>query len=225
MSRQTSLAGPSADTDRDTITAGEIKVLLTRGDTAQARERFEELVRNQQQRASRIAYRYLRNAADVDDAVQDAFVKAFVHLPSFRQELPFVVWFTRIVVNGCLDRLKAKNRSRRWVVPMFDSSASDRDFAEQQPAKGGTPETALLAKERQEHLSAAVQRLPERQRTALILGVFEGYTAKEISTVMGLNESTVRVHQFRAVRSLRKLVGNDRWLVEQQIDREGVRQP
>ena len=199
MSRQTSLAGPSADTDRDTITAGEIKVLLTRGDTAQARERFEELVRNQQQRASRIAYRYLRNAADVDDAVQDAFVKAFVHLPSFRQELPFVVWFTRIVVNGCLDRLKAKNRSRRWVVPMFDSSASDRDFAE--------------------------QRLPERQRTALILGVFEGYTAKEISTVMGLNESTVRVHQFRAVRSLRKLVGNDRWLVEQQIDREGVRQP
>ena len=67
---------PSADTDRDTVTAGEIKALLARGDTAQARERFEELVAHHQRRASRIAYHYLRDAAEVDDTVQDAFVKA-----------------------------------------------------------------------------------------------------------------------------------------------------
>ncbi len=205
---------PSADTDRDTVTAGEIKALLARGDTAQARERFEQLVTHHQRRASRIAYHYLRDAAEVDDAVQDAFVKAFVHLPSFRQELPFVVWFTRIVVNGCLDRLKAQNRRNRWMVPM--GGDGDRDPTERRPAKGRTPEEALLARERREHLASAIRRLPERQRTVLILGVVEGCTAREVSAVTGVNASTVRVHQFRAIRTLRKLIGGDRWLIERQ---------
>ncbi|HAK55591.1 MAG: sigma-70 family RNA polymerase sigma factor [Vicinamibacterales bacterium] len=209
----------SADTDRDTITAGEIKALLAKGDTARARERFEELVGSHQRRAARIAYHYLRDVAEVDEAVQDAFVKAFVHLPSFRQELPFVVWFTRIVINGCLDRLKAQNRRSRWMVPVFDSGESDRDLAERRPSAGPTPEEAVQARERREHLAAAIQRLPERQRTVLILGVFEGYTAREISEVTGVNESTVRVHQFRAIRALRKLIGGDRWLIERGADR------
>ena len=211
---------PSADSDRDTITAGEIKALLARGDTAAARDRFEELVASHQRRASRIAYHYLRDPADVDEAVQDAFVKAFVHLPSFRQELPFVVWFTRIVINGCLDRLKAQNRRSRWMVPIAD----DRDPTERRPAKGRTPEEALLARERREHLASAIARLPERQRTVLILGIFEGCSAREISAVTGINESTVRVHQFRAIRALRKLVGGDRWLIERRPVRTEARE-
>ena len=211
---------PSADSDRDTITAGEIKALLARGDTAAARDRFEELVASHQRRASRIAYHYLRDPADVDEAVQDAFVKAFVHLPSFRQELPFVVWFTRIVINGCLDRLKAQNRRSRWMVPIAD----DRDPTERRPAKWRTPEEALLARERREHLASAIARLPERQRTVLILGIFEGCSAREISAVTGINESTVRVHQFRAIRALRKLVGGDRWLIERRPVRTEARE-
>ena len=206
---------PSAETDRDTVTAGEIKALLARGDTAEARERFEELVGHHQRRASRIAYHYLRDAADVDEAVQDAFVKAYVHLPSFRQELPFVVWFTRIVINGCLDRLKAQSRRSRWIVPMSDDG--DCDPTARRPAKGPTPEAALLARERRERLAVAIRRLPERQRTVLILAVFEGCTAREISAVIGVNESTVRVHQFRAIRALRKSIGGDRWMIERTL--------
>ena len=68
----------------------------------------------------RIAFHYLRDAAEADEAVQDAFVKAYTHLASFREELPFEVWFTRILINGCLDRIKARTRRERWMVPMPD---------------------------------------------------------------------------------------------------------
>ena len=74
---------------------------------------------------SRIAFHYLRDAADADEAVQDAFVKAYMHFGSFREELPFEVWFTRILINGCLDRLKARRRRERWIAPpIVDSSAA-----------------------------------------------------------------------------------------------------
>ncbi len=88
------------------------------GQLEDARERYAELVARHQRRAARIAYHYLRDAAEADEAVQDAFVKAYQHLASFREELPFDVWFTRILINGCLDRIKARTRRERWLVPM-----------------------------------------------------------------------------------------------------------
>ena len=83
----------------------------------QARERFAELVAIHQRRALRIAYQYLRDAADADEAVQDAFVKVFSHIGSYREAWPFEVWFTRILINGCLDRRKARLRRDRWFAP------------------------------------------------------------------------------------------------------------
>ena len=55
------------------------------------------------------------NAADADEAVQDAFVKVFAHMTSYRDDLPFEVWFTRILINGCLDRRKARAAPRALV--------------------------------------------------------------------------------------------------------------
>ena len=72
------------------------KALMSVGETEEAHEAFAELVALEQRRASRLAYWYLRSAADADDAVQDAFVRAFMHLDSYREDLPFEVWFTRI---------------------------------------------------------------------------------------------------------------------------------
>ena len=116
VGKRPSTFGSGAQADTDTRLAGVIKRLFAQGYKAKAREHFGEIVERHQRRASRVAYHYLRDAAEVDDAVQDAFVKAFVHLPSFREELPFEVWFTRIVINGCLDRLKARARRGRWMV-------------------------------------------------------------------------------------------------------------
>jgi RNA polymerase sigma-70 factor (ECF subfamily) len=149
----------------------------------------------------------LRDAADADEAVQDAFVKAYSHLDSFREELPFEVWFTRILINGCLDRIKARTRRERWVTSMPDGPGGERDFAERMPGRGPTPEDVLLSRERRKQLAEAIAKLPNRQRAVLMLSHYEGCTSREVSAMTGLNESTVRVHLFRAVRKLRSLLG------------------
>jgi RNA polymerase sigma-70 factor (ECF subfamily) len=190
----------------DSAAASAVKALRAEGRHAEARERFAEVVARHQRRAGRIAYHYLRDAAEADEAVQDAFIKAYSHLASFREELPFEVWFTRILVNGCLDRIKARTRRERWIVSMPDSTGTDRDLAERTPGHGPSPEDQLLAKERRERLADALAELPERQRSVFMLSHYEGCTSREVSAITGLNESTVRVHLFRAIRKLRALL-------------------
>src|SRR4051794_22867903 len=104
-------AAPLAE---DSRLAVEIRGLVERGEMDEARERFGALVALHQRRASRIAYQYLRDASEADEAVQDAFVKVFSHIASYREAWPFEVWFTRILINGCLDRRKSRARRDRW---------------------------------------------------------------------------------------------------------------
>jgi RNA polymerase sigma-70 factor (ECF subfamily) len=192
--------------EADSAAASAVKDFQAEGRHAEARDRYAELVARHQRRAARIAFHYLRDAADTDEAVQDAFIKAYSHLSTFREELPFEVWFTRILINGCLDRIKARTRRERWIVPMPDSGHSDRDFAERTAGGGPTPEDQVLARERREQLAAALARLPARQRSVFMLSHVEGHTSREVSAITGLNESTVRVHLFRAIRKLRTLL-------------------
>jgi RNA polymerase sigma-70 factor, ECF subfamily len=207
--------------EADAGAASAVKALQAAGELDTARERYAELVARHQRRASRIAYHYLRDSAEADEAVQDAFVKAYQHLASFREELPFDVWFTRILINGCLDRIKARTRRERWLLPMSgksgsrtavappDSATSERDLTERVPAGGLSPEQALLGRERRREIAAALARLPERQRSVFVLSHVEGRTSREVSALTGLNESTVRVHLFRAIRKLRTLLAHD----------------
>jgi RNA polymerase sigma-70 factor, ECF subfamily len=198
---------PLPQPDLESRVAGEVKALVQHGELAAARDRFEVLVVRQQRRASRIAYHFLRDAADADEAVQDAFLKVFSHIESFREDLSFEVWFTRILINGCLDRQKARRRRTRWLVPALDSEQGERTFAEATSPSDVSPEEAVLLKERRAQIAHAVGRLPERQRTVFLLCHYEGCSSKEASAITGLNESTVRVHLFRAVRKLRALLG------------------
>ena len=197
---------PPAATPReaDARVAIDVKALQAAGHTDAARERFAELVERHQRRAVRIAFHYLRDGADADEAVQDAFVKSYVHLGTFREDLPFEVWFTRILINGCLDRLKARRRRERWMAPpQLDAMGEERDPAEYLPSRGPSPEDQVLSGERRAQLSAALAKLPERQRLIFMLSHFDGQTSREVSAMTGLNESTVRVHLFRAIRRLR----------------------
>lgn len=199
----------ASDTTReaDARVAIDVKALQAAGRLDAARERYAELVERHQRRAGRIAYRYLTDGADADEAVQDAFVKAYTHLGTFREDLPFEVWFTRILINGCLDRIKARKRRERWIVrPTIDADGVERDPAEHLPSRGPSPEAQLLQNERRQRLREALVQLPERQRLVFVLSHFEGRTSREVSAVTGLNESTVRVHLFRAIRRLRALL-------------------
>jgi RNA polymerase sigma-70 factor (ECF subfamily) len=197
---------PLAPLSRDSQLAAEIKGLVVSGERDAARERYGDLVARQQRRAVRIAYQYLRDAHDADEAVQDAFIKVFTHITTYREDLPFEVWFTRILVNACLDLRKSRSRRLRWSVPM--SSAPDLppiDPATPEP----TPEQRLVSRERAKEITAAVDSLPDRQRTVFTLCHVAQQTTAEVSQALGLSEATVRVHLFRAVRKLRRLLERD----------------
>lgn len=193
--------------EADGVAASAVKAMQAEGRLAEARERYAELVARHQRRATRIAFHYMRDSAEADEAVQDAFVKAYSHLSTFREELPFEVWFTRILINGCLDRIKARTRRERWVTSMPDGPGGERDFAERTPGHGPSPEAQLLSRERRRQVAEAIARLPDRQRSVFMLSHYEGCTSREVSAMTGLNESTVRVHLFRAIRKLRVLLG------------------
>jgi RNA polymerase sigma-70 factor (ECF subfamily) len=203
----------SAPLSEDSQLAVEIRGLVEQGDLETARQRFEGLVAAHQRRALRIAFQYLRDAAEADEAVQDAFVKVFSHIGSYREAWPFEVWFTRILINGCLDRRKARVRRDRWLVPADDTNGQasfshDRAlFAAATSTISSDPEARLLARERRARMTAAIDRLEGRQRTVFMLCHYGDCTPREVGAMIGLNESTVRVHLFRAARKLRALLG------------------
>jgi RNA polymerase sigma-70 factor, ECF subfamily len=199
---------PATPLSDDSRLAIEIRTLMELGRDEEARERFGELVALHQRRATRIAYQYLRDAAETDEAVQDAFVKVFTHIGSYREAWPFEVWFTRILINGCLDRRKASSRRDRW---MAQTSVSPADEARLSTGTATIdPERRLLSRERREEIAAAIERLDGRQRTVFMLCHYGDFTPREVSAMTGLNESTVRVHLFRAARKLRGFLGAQR---------------
>ena len=194
--------------EADARTTAAIKALAEAGRHDEAREQFAELVLRHQRRASRIALHYMRDAAEADEAVQDAFLRAFRHFGGFRDELPFEVWFTRILINGCLDRIKARGRRERWFPPRPNVDSGGPDPIEAAAGTERTPEETLLGRERRRLIASALRQLPERQRLVFLLSQVEGCSSREVGAITGLNESTVRVHLFRAVRKLRRLLGD-----------------
>jgi RNA polymerase sigma-70 factor (ECF subfamily) len=200
-------AATPAAPSRDSALAARLKALVLAGERERARELFADLVALHQRRAVRIAYSYLRDAHDADEAVQDAFVKVFTHITTYREEYPFEVWFTRILVNGCLDLRKARARRLKWVLPASTSPEVAPPI--EPPAALPSPEDRLISGEQAGHITAAIEKLPDRQRVVFTLCHVADQSTSEVSQALGLSEATVRVHLFRAVRKLRKLLTHD----------------
>jgi RNA polymerase sigma-70 factor (ECF subfamily) len=191
------------------VLAAEIKGLVVAGEREAARDRFGALVALLQRRALRVAYHYLRDAADADEAVQDAFIKVFLHIEQYREELPFDVWFMRILVNACLDRLKSRTRQQRWIAGPSEDTLDARPV-EQAAGTEPSTEQRLLARERWAEVAKAVALLPDRQKLVFTMSHVDERTAAEISAVTGMSPATVRVHLFRAIRKLRAQLGGNR---------------
>jgi RNA polymerase sigma-70 factor (ECF subfamily) len=190
--------------------ARRVKAAVLAGRREQAREAFSDLVSGYQRQAMRLALYLLRDATDADEAVQDAFVKVFTHITAYREDLPFEAWFTRILANTCRDRKKARRRRERWEVVGLDRHPEYGSRVDTTPARGPSPEEALLGTELRRELLEAIDTLPERQREVLLLCHAEGQSPREVGELTGLNESTVRVHLFRALRKLRHVLEDSR---------------
>jgi RNA polymerase sigma-70 factor (ECF subfamily) len=210
-SGEDSLAAQARPAEIESTLAGQVQDLLAAGNDHAGRDLFAQIVTRQQRRASRIAWHYLRDVAEADEAVQDAFVKAYTHIASFQRNLSFEVWLTRILINGCLDRQKARTRRSRWLMPVADAGRRDQDRIDRATRPGDrSPEAQLLAREWRDQLIAAVQKLPDRQRLVFMLCHYDDHSTRDVAEITGLNESTVRVHLFRAIRKLRTAMEGQR---------------
>lgn len=166
------------------------------GDGAKA---FDRLYRDHVDRIYRFAQRLCRRVEDAQDLVQDTFLNAYRGLGQFRGDAQVSTWLYRIATRASL-RLRRKRKGEPERELSLDEfiPTSDGEFTLQIPTDGLTPEEALQNKELRRAVHQAIQKLPNKYRLVLVLRDMEGLTAKEVGTIMGLNERAVKSRLHRA---------------------------
>ncbi len=160
---------------------------------------WETIVRAHQGIAFRTAYLLGGSAADAEEAVQDAFVKAYRALGRFRRGAPLRPWLLRIVANEAKNRRRAAGRREALAL---------RAAAEARPGDAvPSPEAALLSGEERERLLAAVDRLPDDQRDAIACRYFLELSEEETSAALGIRRGTVKSRLSRGLERLRIELG------------------
>ncbi|MFN2544156.1 MAG: RNA polymerase sigma factor [Actinomycetota bacterium] len=157
---------------------------------------YEELVRRYQDLAGRVAYLAAGAESDTEDAVQEAFVKAYRALPRFRTGSPFRPWLLRIVANEAKNRRRASGRRTRLAL----RAESDRPSGDAAPS----PESAVLDEEERVMLVRAVNRLRDDDRMILGYRFFLGLSERETAEALGVAAGTVKSRTSRALQRLRK---------------------
>lgn len=178
---------------------------------------FELLVTKYQRKLGRLLSRLVRDPAEVEDVTQEAFIKAYRALPSFRGDSAFYTWLYRIAINTAKNYLVAMGR-RAPTSTSFDHEEAEHFEDAEQLRDGSTPEGELIGKQIAATVNRAMDALPEDLRTAITLREIEGLSYDEIANVMNCPIGTVRSRIFRARESiaaeLRPLLGTDenrRW--------------
>lgn len=165
------------------------------GDT----EAFSELVTRYEKTVYNLAQRMVGDRSDAADMAQEAFVKAWTNLPSYRGESRFSAWLYRITTNVCLDFLRHKSRR-----PQVSLSTSDDDEERQLdiPDPKSMPEELLMKKLGMEAVHRGLERLPPKHRQILVMRELGGLSYSEIAAQLSLEEGTVKSRIFRARKNL-----------------------
>lgn len=180
-------AATSADRWADPLYARRID-LARRGDE----NGFAALVREHQDQLYRVALRMVGDPQDAQDAVQEAFLQAWQHLPSFRGDAQFLTWITRILLNRCSNLIRSRRPAGR-----LPESDSEREAPRTQGA-----EIVAVAAHTRDAVRRAVLSLPVDQRAPLVLTTFAGYTHAEAGRILGISENAAKVRAHRARRAL-----------------------
>jgi len=157
---------------------------------------FDLLVLRYQHKVVKLVARLLRDPAEAEDVAQEAFVKAYRAIGSFRGDSAFYTWLYRIAVNTARNTMAS--RQRRPVDYEADLSESQQSAVESRMRHLDTPEAAALTDEIHRTVNRAVEELPEDLRTAIILREIEGLSYEEIAEAMDCPVGTVRSRIFRA---------------------------
>jgi RNA polymerase sigma-70 factor (ECF subfamily) len=178
---------------------------------------FELLVAKYQRKINRLLSRFIRDSAEVDDVAQEAFIKAYRALPSFRGESAFYTWLYRIAVNTAKNYLVAAGR-RAPTSTQFDSEEAESFKEGHHLRHMNTPEAELMSKQIAATVNQTMQELPEELRTAIVLREIDGMSYEDIAEAMNCPIGTVRSRIFRAretiAEQIRPLMGtgkDKRW--------------
>jgi RNA polymerase sigma-70 factor (ECF subfamily) len=158
---------------------------------------FGMLVEKYQRKLGRLLSRMIRDQTEVEDVVQEAFIKAYRALPNFRGESAFYTWLYRIGINTAKNYLVAMGR-RPQVINEIEIEDAENFEDGNELRTMDTPETELLGKEIAKTVNDTVASLPEELRTAITLREIEGLSYEEIATLMNCPIGTVRSRIFRA---------------------------
>jgi len=172
---------------------------------AQAREgceqSFESLVRENSEKMIQLALRLVNNRSDAEELVQEAFLRLYRSLSSFRGESRVGTWLYRTVTNLAIDYLRREKIKRRLFF--FKRSNDDYDPADFAPTTDSPQDDQIIAREELGYVLQSLDKLSARQRTVLTLRHQENLSIKEIAEVLGLSQGSIKVHLHRAVQTLR----------------------
>jgi len=164
---------------------------------------FDLLVLKYQSRLVSIAFKYVKEIQLAEDISQEAFIKAYKAIDSFREESAFYTWLYRITANTAKNYLVYKGRRRESSISELSTLENEEQFV---IASHDSPDEILLAQELRNTLFNAVSSLPEDTRTALSLREFEGLNYEEIANIMNCPVGTVRSRIFRGREALEDLI-------------------
>jgi RNA polymerase sigma-70 factor, ECF subfamily len=184
---------PAADDDADLVRR------ISRNEQAA----FESLMRRYNGRLFRVARAILKDDAEAEDALQDAYLDAFRHISAFRGESQLATWLVRIVANQALMRLRRQKRDR-VVVPFADGVAEDTAHD-----TGESPAAATIRAETRRLLERRIDELPVAFRTVFMLREVEEMSVDETADALGIPPATVRSRLFRARALLRAALARD----------------
>jgi RNA polymerase sigma-70 factor (ECF subfamily) len=157
-------------------------------------EAFRILVRRYMKEAYNVAYGFVRNHDDADDVAQEAFVRVFQSIRSFRGDAEFSTWLHRIVVNLSLNRVKKQKKKK--------TTESDINEMSQLAAA-----PAGHSRDLRQHIERALYDLPTLQRAVVILRHFEGMSTRQASRILRCSEGSIKTHLHRGLKKMKEHLG------------------
>ena len=169
------------------------------------RAAFEELVRQYDQAVLRLALHLTGSESDAQDIFQDAFLKAYKNVGSFRFECSFYTWIYRIVTNLCLDHLRKRQVRKEDAHVATDSSGEEYDLLDRvaDGRAGANPERDLMRRELGKRINHALDRLTPRERMVFELKHYHGLKLRTVGEILNTTEETAKNTLFRATQKLR----------------------
>jgi RNA polymerase sigma-70 factor, ECF subfamily len=173
------------------------------------RDAFTDLMRRYNRRLYRVARSVLRDDAEAEDALQDAYLQAYRALPAFRGESALGTWLTRIVVNAALMRRRKTGRLAEVIELGADVGADVDASPHDRPDEPAQPELAALRAQTRRLIETGIDKLPAAFRTVFVLRAVEELTVEETAATLDIPEATVRTRYFRARAMLREALARE----------------